>query len=271
VNSSYIAVNIAVLKAGSSYPIRLNKPESAVLELYNAAVSTCSQRVRQALAEKNLEYVDRRLALNKGEHLTPEMLNLNPNGTVPTLVHDGKAIPDSSVIMEYLEDVFPQAPALRPRDAFEASRMRNWIQYIDEVQTPAVRYPSFQLAFGAGFRKLPREQLAGIAARKPIRKHFFLSMGPEGFPKDQLDAAMEQINQSFDRMEEALADGPWILGEMFSIVDISALPSIVRMEDLGLTELINSRSRLKDWYARCQQRPSFAKAYYPDSRDLSKP
>jgi glutathione S-transferase len=245
--------------------------EITMLELYNAAVSTCSQRVRQALAEKGLEYVDRRVVLSKGEHLTPELLKLNPNGTVPTLVHDGKAIPDSSVIMEYLEDVFPHTPALRPRDAFEASRMRNWIQYIDEVQTPAVRYPSFQLAFGLGFRNLPREQLAGIASRRPIRKHFFLSMGSEGFPKEQLDAAMEQINQSFDRMDDALAYGSWILGDLFSIVDISALPSIVRMEDLGLTELINSRPRLKDWYARCQQRPSFAKAYYEGSRDLRNP
>lgn len=237
-----------------------------MLELYNAAASTCSQRVRQALHEKGLQYVDRVLDFAKGEHITPEFLKLNPNGTVPALVHDGRAIPDSSVIMEYLEDVFPDAPALRPRDHYEASRMRAWIQYIDEIQTPAIRYPSFQLVFRHGFSKMPRDKYEAMAARRPIRKHFFLVQGPDGFPKDQLDAAMELINQSLDRMEVALADGPWILGNMFSIVDISCLPSIVRLEDLNLNDMINSRPHLAQWYARCQQRPSFAAAYYPGSR-----
>lgn len=242
-----------------------------MLELYNAAVSTCSQRVRQALHEKGLQYVDHRLALNKGEHLTAEYLKLNPNGTVPALVHDGKAIPDSSVIMEYLEDVFPDTPPLRPCDPYEASRMRAWIQYVDEVQTPAVRFPSFQLVFGLGFRNMPREQFYGSAARRPIRKHFFLSMGPEGFSKEALAAADEQLEQSFDRMEAALAEGPWLLGQMFSIVDISVLPSVVRMEDLGLTHFYTARPKVAAWYARCQARPSFAAAYDAASRDLTKP
>lgn len=242
-----------------------------MLELYNAAVSTCSQRVRQALHEKGLEYLDRRLLLSKGEHLTPEFLKLNPNGTVPALVHDGKAIPDSSVIMEYLEDAFAGSPPLRPRDPYEISRMRAWVQYIDEVQTPAIRYPSFQLAFGLGFRKMPREQFQGVAGRRPIRKHFFLSMGPEGFPKEKLDEANEMIEQSLDRMETALADGPWILGNMFTIVDISILPSVVRLEDLGLTHFYTKRPRVAAWYERCKTRPSFAIAYYPEARDLGMP
>lgn len=237
-----------------------------MLELYHSAVSTCSQRIRQAFHEKGLQYVDHPIDFAKGEHLTAEFLTLNPNGTVPVLVHDGKAIPDSSVIMEYLEDVFPDAPALRPRNAHEAARMRAWIQYIDEIQTPAIRYPSFQLIFRMGFRNMPREQFEGMANRRPIRKHFFLNLGPDGFPKAQLDAAMELINQSLDRMEAALADGPWILGDMFSIVDISALPSVVRLEDLGMMDIIQSRLRLAQWYERCQARPSFAAAYYPGSR-----
>ncbi len=237
-----------------------------MLELYNASASTCSQRVRQALHEKGLQYVDRMLDFAKGEHIASEFLKLNPNGTVPALVHDGRAIPDSSVIMEYLEDVFPDAPPLRPRDYYQASRMRAWIQYIDEIQTPAIRYPSFQRVFRHGFASMPRPQFEAMAARRPIRKHFFLSLGPNGFPPEQLDAAMELINQSLDRMEVALADGPWILGNMFTIVDISCLPSIVRLEDLGMTDMIDSRPLLTQWYQRSQQRPSFAHAYYEGSR-----
>lgn len=237
-----------------------------MLELYHAHASTCSQRVRQALFEKQLPYESRLLDFAKGEHIAPEFLKINPNGTVPALVHDGKPVPDSSVIMEYLEDVFPDAPALRPRDPWQASRMRAWIQYIDEIQTPAIRYPSFQRVFRLGFKGMPRDRYEAMAARRPIRKHFFLAQGPEGFPQDQLDAAMELIVQSLDRMEAALTDSPWILGDLFSIVDISCLPSIVRLEDIELFDLVTSRPKLHDWYQRCQQRPSFAHAYYPGSR-----
>ena len=82
-----------------------------MLELYHAPHSTCSQKVRICLAEKGVEWVDRRLNLATREHLTPEYLAINPNGVVPTLVHDDKIIIDSSVICEYLDEVFP-APRL---------------------------------------------------------------------------------------------------------------------------------------------------------------
>ncbi|OVZ54777.1 glutathione S-transferase [Pigmentiphaga sp. NML080357] len=236
-----------------------------MLELYNASVSTCSQRVRMALAEKGLDWVDRRLSLPDNEHLSPAYLAINPNGLVPTLVHDGRAIADSSVIMEYLEDVFP-SPALRPSDPFELARMRVWTHYIDEVPTAATRIPSFHHVFGLGLRRLPRPVLEDVAAQRPLRKHMYLRMGPDGFGRQDLAEAMEQIEQSLARAEGALADGPWLNGAAFSLADISMLPTVVRMEDLGFAHLWAQRPRVADWYARMTARPSFQAAYYPGSR-----
>ena len=73
--------------------------ETSMLTLYNNAYSTCSQKVRLVLAEKSLEWEDRQINFSKNEHIAPEYLKLNPNGVVPTLVHDGAVIIDSSVIM----------------------------------------------------------------------------------------------------------------------------------------------------------------------------
>ena len=53
----------------------------------------------------------------------PEYLKINPRGVVPTLVHDGKVVRESNVILEYLEDAFPAHP-LRPEDPFERAEMR---------------------------------------------------------------------------------------------------------------------------------------------------
>ncbi len=78
----------------------------AQLELYNAPQSTCSQRVRFVLNAKGLAFMEHRLDLFAGDQLKPDYLALNPNGVVPTLLHDGAPVINSSVIMEYLEEVF---------------------------------------------------------------------------------------------------------------------------------------------------------------------
>ena len=76
--------------------------------LYNAPQSTCSQRVRFVLNAKGLAFEEKKLDLLAGDQLKPDYLALNPNGVVPTLVHDGEVVIDSSVIIEYLDEVAPQ-------------------------------------------------------------------------------------------------------------------------------------------------------------------
>lgn len=235
------------------------------LVLFNAGVSTCSQRVRFVLAEKGLAYTDQRLRLDQGQHLTPEYLAINPNGLLPALTHDGEVVVDSSVINEYLDEVFP-APRLVPANPVQRAHMRAWVQYLDEVMTPAIRYPSFQQFFGGGLRNMSAEQRQGFANRLPLRKHFALEVGPDGFAREKLDAAMERIEQSLDRMEQALAGKPWIAHEQLTLADIAMMPSIVRLEDLGLASLWDQRPNVAQWYARLQDRPAFAAAYGPGTR-----
>lgn len=238
-----------------------------MLELYNAPQSTCSQKVRICLAEKELEWVDRRINLGANEQLRPEYLKLNPNGVVPTLVHDGSTVLDSSVICEYLEDAFPQVP-LTPSDPVERARMRTWMRFLEEVPTPAIRVPTFHMALGQRFRSLDREQFRSEQADvRPLRKHFYRRMGPEGFAPEDVVVALEQLDLTLRRMEEALADGPWLMGAAYTLADIVVVPTIDRLADLGLSAMWEGRyPRVKDWYARFKDRPAFQAAYYPGSR-----
>ena len=129
-----------------------------MLTLYNAAHSTCSQKVRICLAEKALAFEDIRLDLGKAkDHLKPEYLDINPNGVVPTLVDDGDIIVDSSVICEYLDERYPEIP-LSPADPVQRSRMRAWMRFLEEVPTAAVRVPSFNMGFLPRFEGLNRQQ-----------------------------------------------------------------------------------------------------------------
>ena len=93
-----------------------------MLELYHNDMSSCAQKVRTLLAEKNLEWTGHHLDLRAGDTLTPDYLKLNPNGVVPTLIDDGTVIIESTVINEYIDDAHP-GPPLRPADARARAEM----------------------------------------------------------------------------------------------------------------------------------------------------
>jgi glutathione S-transferase len=238
-----------------------------MIELYNSPVSTCSQKVRMALLEKNVPWTDRVILFAKNDHLSDWYLALNPNGVVPTLVHDNRVIIDSSVINEYLDDVFPETP-LRPDEPYELAHMRAWRQYIDEVPTTAIRYPSFNAFLVPMWSSMTEEQFRTFAEKMPLRKHFYLKMGRNGFAKNEVDAAIGLLRQTVERMEQSLSQTEWLANDMFTLADISIIPTIVRMEDLGLAHLWADSPRVGDWYRRLQRRRAFALTYYPGTRTL---
>lgn len=239
-----------------------------MLVLYNAAHSTCSQKVRICLAEKGLPFKDVKLDLGKGkEHLKPEYLKINPNGVVPTLVDGDDIIIDSSVICEYLDEKYPQV-RLTPDDLVQRARMRAWMRFLEEVPTAAVRVPSFNMGFLPRFEGLDREQFEQQQADvRPIRKQFYRRMGPGGFKKEDVDASIEQLGNTCRRMNDALASGPWLLGEPYSLADIIVAPLIDRMADLGFSDIWEDKyPRVSDWYERMQARPAFQATFYPGAR-----
>jgi glutathione S-transferase len=237
------------------------------LELYHAPQSTCSQKVRICLAEKKLDWVDRRVNLATREHLMRDYLALNPNGVVPTLVHDGHVILDSSVICEYLDEVFPDPP-LVPRDPVRRAELRAWLRYLEEVPTAAIRVPSFHQALAQRFAGLDEAAFRTKEADiRPLRKHFYRRMGPQGFDPEDVAASLEELDNALQRMEAALAKGPWLMGQDYTLADIVVTPSIDRMADLGLGKAWSrGYPRVTLWYGRMQARPAFQAAYFPGSR-----
>ena len=239
------------------------------LKLYNAAHSTCSQKVRICLAEKNLAFEDIRLDLGKAkDHLRPDYLKLNPNGVVPTLVDGAAVVTDSSVICEYLEEKFP-TPALMPQDLVERARLRAWMRFLEEVPTAAVRVPSFNMGFLPRFEGLAREQFeAQESDRRPIRKQFYRRMGTGGFKREDVEASLEQLGNTCARMNAALESGPWLMGQQFTLADAIVAPLIDRMADLGFAAAIWEQKypRVAQWYQRIEARPSFQQTFYKGAR-----
>jgi glutathione S-transferase len=235
------------------------------LVLYNWATSTCSQKVRLVLWEKHLPWDDRQLDSSKSENLSDWYLKLNENGVVPTLTHGSDVIIDSSVICEYLDEVFPEI-SLSPKSAVQRARMRVWRQFFDEVPTPAIRVPSYNRYIRHKWKALPQQEFDALVERRTIRKHFYRKMGLEGSTPEEEQEAVEKLRETVARMDRALAKGPWLVGEQFTLADITIMPTIVRMSDIGLSHLWGDLPNVRGWFDRVQHRASFAKAFYPGSR-----
>ena len=234
--------------------------------LYNAPQSTCSQRVRYALHAKGQAFDEVLLDLFGGDQLKPEYLAINPNGVVPSLIHDGQTIIDSAVIMEYLDEVFP-APALVPEDPVKRAELRSMLRFIDEVPTPAVRIPSYNLAFLPHYQAMTEEEFLAVCEAKPLRREFLMKMGRTGFPRKEMDEATARLQRGVDRMAEWIEDsaGPWLMGADRTLADIAAMPVIVRLADIGMKGLWASQPGVAHWFDAIQATPEFEPTYYNGS------
>jgi glutathione S-transferase len=235
--------------------------------LYNAPQSTCSQRVRFVLNAKKISFAEIKLDLLAGDQLKPDYLALNPNGVVPTLDHDGAIVIDSSVIIEYLDEVVPTSESLTPRDPVTRARMRALMRFIDEMPAAAVRVPTFNLAFLPRFAAMSEEEFLAFAESKPLRKEFMLTMGRKGFPQKEMDAATQRLRRTYERMDSEIekSRGPWLLGAELSLADIALMPAIVRMADLGQETAWQDLPRVQRWYGNIRAHPAFRPTYYPGS------
>ena len=137
-----------------------------MIELYHFGFSTCSQKVRLVLAEKGVEFASHEVNLMAGEQHDPKYVKLNPKHVVPTLVHDGRVFIESSLIVKYLDDAFPEPP-MRPADAAGRYRVDSWLMHLDQALHPAAPIVTFALGPRKALLQQPQPVRALLRAKVP--------------------------------------------------------------------------------------------------------
>lgn len=239
-----------------------------MLELYHSGLTTCSKQVRHCLREKGLPYKSRYVELWRYENLSPEYLKLNPNGVVPTLVHDGDPIINSFCINEYIDDAFPEPP-LRPANLKERARMRYWAWTADDIHLSLARLTHERMLKPAVQDLSPEDQKAMLAHTPvPEKRERWARLTRGGYAKEELNAALENLDFVTGQMEKELATrGPWLAGGTFSLGDISMVALIHRTFELYPERLDRAKlPRLNDWWQRVMARPA-ARYVYSDGTD----
>ena len=237
------------------------------LVLYHHGSSACAAKVRFALAEKRLTWESRYVDILRGEQFAPEYLALNQKAVVPTLVHDGAVVVESTVICEYLEEAFPEHE-IYPPEPLERARVRVWTKAVDEELHPACsaityvvshRYTILRGEGANNFEEFAaRAADEGKAAR--LAKWQWIQHGLEA------PGAADKIrlyDAYLRKMEAALMQSEWLVGSRFSMADIAMAPYVYRLASLAMQGLWqNGRlPRVERWFERVRARPTFDPAF----------
>jgi ganglioside-induced differentiation-associated protein 1 len=236
------------------------------LILYDFGNSVCCQKVRITLRAKGLDWKAIPVDLFKAEQYSPEYRKLNPKGVVPTLVHDGKPVIESTLICEYIDQTFTQAPRLIPADPWLQARMRLWSKLVDDGLFEGVTELSFSAMFRERMKNMPEEtrQKRFRNVGDPRRTDRFKSTYEHGVQSPFVVHAIAAYERAFKTLEEDLAaGGPWILGADPSLADINLMPLVARLDYLGLLDLwTGGRPRVQQWWKHAQAWPFFKSGLY---------
>lgn len=184
------------------------------MELWHAWACPYCMRVRIALAEKGIPYREREIELaNK----PPEFLALNPANGVPVLVVEGAAIPESIVILQYLEERFPERPLL-PAEPLGRARAR----LLHDRVTALLGPHSFKLARG---------------------------------DEEERRIAREGARAALVTLEREVPSDGHLAGEALTIADLALAPFVARLPP-ELRPSALGLARLARWEAAVMSRPA---------------
>lgn len=232
------------------------------LVLYDTPGSPCARRVRIMLLEKGLTWTTRLLDLTKLEQKSPEYLALNPNGVVPTLCHGGRVLYESNVITEYLDDLFP-TPRLYPEDPWERAQAKMW-QAFELAMAKEFRPLMYLRVVGPYDRLRPKGEVLADARRSTrdpahldwvSRVYDGTAVSPD--EARHLDALLVQ---RLDRLEETLEEQQYLVGNQFTIADLSVLPRVAMYPLVQLPLDGKRHPHVVRWLERVGSRASIAQS-----------
>lgn len=250
-------------------------PHTAPVELYYCSTSVKSQKLRGILEEKG---VDARLhdldagAFGVYDHLTDEALRMNPNGSLPYIVHEGRPVlGEIFELFAYIDTTFPTPRLVPEPDGTEKATkhqedMCRCLQYVDEALNPAVRVlckpaENTRLRFlstTAVFRALLRHPNPWPEYTNLIACFWRHWRTDAFYPAGVTRNAFAIVATGIDYFEKLLEDGRDFLAGTLSAADICVAAEFHRLELLGLLDgQMGEKRRVRAYWARMRARGSF--------------
>lgn len=197
--------------------------------VYGFQRSTYVNIVRLVLTHKNVPFEFHDLEREMG---SPSHLALHPFNRVPIFEHDGFRVYETSAIVTYIDEVFPE-PALSPEDVRDRARMNQWISAVNS-------YYYYWIIFHLTHERLVFPEL-GIASDERV-----------------VSKAVPHIAEALDVLERELAHGrEFLILDTPTLADFFLLPSLARLGDTKEGKsLLEGKARIAGWLSRMAALPS---------------
>ena len=270
------------------YRPEIELPHEREFELYHNALSLCSMKTRVCLAELEISYESHPIDLIETgayENIRRAFLAVNPGGSVPVLVHDGHPVYESHLQIRYAAEHAPVgSPRLAPEDPGLRAEMERWIdrssitedalEQGDESAGNAVPGLTLPL-FAAMIERIPYWRILEGALfhfdrRRPFVFLIFKLCGLSQLARISpamkvLARSRRQLGVHLDALEEKLLKegGPWILGESFSLADVSWLVIFERLAQADCLHVFlgpGHRPHCAAYWEGLRSRPSYRQA-----------
>ncbi|KAF3950253.1 hypothetical protein ACB098_11G043800 [Castanea mollissima] len=193
--------------------------------------SMFGMRVRIALAEKGIEYEYKEEDLR---NKSPLLLEMNPiHKKIPVLIHNGKPVCESLIIVQYIDEVWNDRSPLLPTDPYQRAHARFWADYVDKKVYE-------------------------------VSRKIWTTKGEEK------EAGKKEFFEIFKTLEGELGDKPYFGGETFGFVDLSLIPFYSwfhAIETFGEFNMEAECPKIVAWAKRCLQIETVAKTL-PDQKKV---
>jgi glutathione S-transferase/GST-like protein len=226
--------------------------------LYHWEPNANSGKPMLTLAEKGVAYESRYLDLLQFDQHKPAYLAVNPDGTIPAMVHGSQVFTESTPMMEYIDDAFP-GPPLKPQDPAARWRMRWWMRFFDSYFAPSLSMIGWSIFIGPAARQRPPEELHAAIDRIPLesrriawRKALF-----NEFSADELAESKRRVAFATLALEKHLSRSAWVAGDSYSLGDINGF-NLGYALPLSQPDQCNDvkTPHIMEWLRRIYERPA---------------
>ncbi len=195
-----------------------------MIKLYDNPFSPFARKVRMVLAHKEIPFqsID---ALAKEHH--GDLVGANPRAEVPVLDDGGFIVSNSSEIVAYLEDRYPE-PRVLPSAPMERAKARSWERLSDSFVDSVVHDISIWM----------------------WPTHQRLDEPPQGL----MEAGRRDLEGFIERMESSLGGKGFLCGEL-TVADLAIFPHLSSLKPLGIVIEAEKHPRLSDWIRRMRSLP----------------
>ncbi|MFT5502303.1 MAG: glutathione S-transferase [Gammaproteobacteria bacterium] len=198
-----------------------------MIELWGRRNAYNVQKVIWTVEELSIEYQHREVGSNEGDLDQAHFVELNPHRRIPVLIDNDQILWESNSISRYLARQY--GDRLLPGDAFDQSRVERWMDWeLTKLQ------PAFIALFWGYYRKTESERDQKV-----------------------INQAMAVCQHTFNLLNNELSNSAYLVGDHFSLADITCGTCLYRYFNMGLT--VEQPPAVMDWYHRLLTRPVMQK------------